>query len=244
MKKMSLSAKCIRGLPLVLSILIFLMTSFANAADNPDRASPSNTTNTTWPGWTSAGGVAAAGGNITNATLNSQVQTWKWCGLYGNVFANVTLKDASGNTFYYWTMLNVSGAVIAIQNSSPSWDLVKAAPLTGAQLDALFFAGDTGAADNATQTFNSTSWGGTVAGVVITSGQASSGAKTFGGSWWTEAINITATSAGNTTVGFVGNINKGQTLFNGGTGDYQIIVPARNPALTTTVIYYFYVQLA
>jgi len=241
---MSLPVKCIRGLPLVLLILIFFTTAFASAANNPNRASPSNTTNTTWPGWTSAGGVAAAGGNITNATLNSQVQTWRWAGLYGDIYANVTLKDASGNTFYYWSMLNVSGAVIAIQNNSPSWNLVQATPLTGAQLDALFFASDTSAADNATQTFNSTSWGGTVAGVTITGAQASSGVKTFGGSWWTEAINVSAAGVANTTIGFVGNINKGATIYNCGTGDYQIIVPARNPALTATVTYYFYVQLS
>ncbi len=224
--------------------LILFMFGSANAANNPNRASPSNTTNTTWPGWTSAGGVAAAGGNITNATLNMQSQTWKWCGLYGDIYANVTLKDAAGNTFYYWTMLNVSGAVIAIQNSSPVWANTQATPLTGATLDLLFFAADTGAADNATQTFNSTSWGGTVAGVAITSAVASAGVKTFGGSWWTEAINVSSSVAANTTVGFVGNINKGQTLFNGGTGDYQILVPARNPALTTTVTYYFYVQVS
>jgi len=230
----------------VLVLLVFgaALASAAGAAPYPQPGSPSNNTNTTWPGWTSAGGAVAVGGNITNATLNSQSQTWKWCGFYGDIYGNVTLKDAAGYAFYYWRIVNVSGAVVVMQNSSPTWLNVGATPLTGTNLDTLFFASDTNAADNATNTFNSTSWGGTIAGTAITGAQASSGVQTFGGSWWTEAINVSSGTAVNATVGFVGNINHGATLFNGGTGDYQIIVPARNPASTKVWTYYFYVQLS
>lgn len=239
-----LKKRICNGSCLLTFFLVLFAAAFANASVDPVKTNPLNLTNSTWSGWSSVGGVAAAGGNITNATLSSETQTWKWAGLYGDIYANVTLKDAAGNAFYYWSVLNVSGAVIAIQNNSPVWAFLQADPLTGATLDTLFFAGDAGAADNATQTFNTTSWGGTVAGVEITSAVESAGVKTFGGSWWTEAVNVSSGTAVNTTVGFVGNINKGGTLFNGGTGDYQIIVPARNPALTTTVVYYFYVQLS
>jgi hypothetical protein len=224
-------------------VLAAAFASAAAAPPNPNPAPPGNLTNTTWGGLGSQAGAAAAGGNITNASLYAMQQTWKWCGFYGDIYANLTLKDAANNTFYYWKVLNVSGAVIATQNSAPTWVNTQATPLTGKEVDAVFFSGDTGSGDNATQTFNTTSWGGTVH-VAITSGTASAGVQTFGaGPWYTEAINISAANAVNSTTGFVGNINHGGTLFNGGTGDYQILVPARNPTLSFAWIYYFYVSL-
>ena len=223
-------------------LLLVLAAGFANA-DNPTPANASNLTNSTWSGY-SGTGVSAAGGNITNATLHTESQTWKWAGFYGDIYANLSLKDAAGNVFYYWRVLNVSGSVIAIQNSSPVWASTQATPLTGTTLDSIFFPSDTNAADNATQTFNTTSWGGTVAGVSITSGVSNAGVQTFGaGPWYTEAINVSTSTATNSTTGFVGNIYHGGTLFNSGTGDYQMMVPARNPDGTKTWTYYFYVQL-
>jgi hypothetical protein len=201
-------------------------------------------TNTTWYGLTTPSGVSTAGGNLTNATLYSQSQTWRWAGFYGDIYANLTLKDNAGYQFYYWSILNVSGTVVAIQNSSADWTSIDANPLAGADIDAAFFPSDTDAGDNATQTFNDTSWGGTVAGTDITSGVANAGVKPFGtGGWSEEAINVSTDTAVNQTIGFVGNINHAGGLWNGGLGDYEILVPARNPDGTKIVTYYFYVSL-
>jgi len=216
--------------------------SSASGFGSTNPANVSNLTNTTWSGY-SGKGESLAGGNVSNVTLHAASQSWKWAGFYGDVYANLSLKDAAGNVFYYWRVLNVSGAVIAIQNSSPVWDFVGSTPLTGAEVDVVFFASDSNAADNATQTFNETSWGGTVAGKSITSGVANAGFKPFGSGWNVEAINVSNANAANETTGFVANINRGGTLFNGGTGDYELMVPARNPDLTKTWTYYFYIQL-
>jgi len=206
-------------------------------------ANATNLTNTTWYGATPSG-VSLAGGNVTNATLWIQSQTWKWAGFYGDIYANLSLKDAAGNSFYYWSVLNVSGAVVAIQNSSPDWSSIDANPLTGADIDAAFFPSDSNAADNATQTFNDTSWGGTIAGTTINSGVANAGVKPFGsGGWNEEAINVSVDTAVNQSIAFVGNINHGGGLWNGGLGDYEILVPARNPDGTKTFTYYFFVSL-
>ncbi|NYZ77817.1 hypothetical protein H0N96_00235 [Candidatus Micrarchaeota archaeon] len=84
-----------------------------------------------------------------------------------------------------------------------------------------------------------------MSGKSITSGVSNAGFKPFGsGGWNVEAINVSNANAENATAGFVANINKGGSLYNGGTGDYEMMVPARNPALTSIYTYYFYVQLS
>jgi len=228
--------------------LFFLVVSLglAFAESTPSGATPSYGTggNATWGGATPTG-VAASGGNVSNVGLSSNTQTMRWVGFYGDISGNVVLRNAAGEQFYAWTQSNASGYVLAAKNASILWATLKATPLTGAQIDAAFtfLAAKT---DSGTATYNTTSFGGTVAGVAITAGVASSGTTMFGSTgntWVQQTLNTSTVGVDDKSSVFMSRINNNQNSFNGTVVDYQLMVPEDESANTAPTAYYFYLQL-
>lgn len=59
-------------------------------------------------------------GGYTQLTPGQIQQSEIWQGFYGNISAVVSLANSAGQTFYNWSVLNVSGMVYASTDENPS----------------------------------------------------------------------------------------------------------------------------
>ncbi|MEM4266337.1 MAG: hypothetical protein QXX65_04655 [Candidatus Woesearchaeota archaeon] len=68
--------------------------------------------------------IVAQGGNITTLSIAIQHQTRGWQGFVGNLTANLTLEDASGERMFAWNITNISGEIYASRNGTIDWNLI------------------------------------------------------------------------------------------------------------------------
>jgi hypothetical protein len=175
--------------------------------------------------------VSVEAGNIISADLDSNVSTYRWSGLLGNVSGNIVLGDSSNQVLYSWV---ASGRVVyATTAGSVNWGSVVAED--GTNVDAFFDgAGDS---DNFTNTFNET---GALDSGILTGIAAAPRATTNGGTgWYTYALYDTA------NVIFAGNVvPAGDTSYSGSSVQYQMIIPEDGTAGDTgTTAYNLWVEL-
>lgn len=182
-------------------------------------------------GATSSQTETVEGGNVTGVNISGTQITTKWAGFYGNISGGIILADGSSNTFYEWTVTDLTGAIVYAANTSVSdWSTLANASAT----DMPSFL-TTAATDNYTETL-STGGSGTFDGDALTTYYTTTWNDTAQGSLETHSL---LADGGNTLI-WAGVAEDGTTGFNGGSLDYQIIVPADG---TTTTTYNFYLEL-
>ncbi len=196
------------------------------------------------------------GGNISEMNITTEHQTGWWQGVWGSIFLNFTLEDATGNVFYTWGIGNVTSGEVYFSNGSlVLWganDLVNASAqnLTYAQT-ILGWANST-APDNLTNTYSINTPGHTHQAFSITNG------FTFGASS-TPAVNMFTPNGlsynatmlwQNATFGaggrmdypiFAALVDPTLTAFKGMVADFQVLLPARSDSGLET--YFVYVEL-
>jgi len=173
---------------------------------------------------TSAENITINAGEVQAANLYGKTITAKWAGFYGNISGGVSLEDASGNVFYNWSLSDVTGSVVYATNDTvSSWTLSNASE---ADMPAYVQGTSTDSFNNtftASEQFVSPTQ--TVDNVLY--------ATTYGtGTFKTYALK----SSGE--IVFAGKSPGSQAGFNGGSVDYQILVPAQSDTN-----YYFYLEL-
>ncbi len=219
----------------IVGIILFLIAVSAVAviATDPDGATiTAGTPQTKTP--TAPGSILAEGGNVTPANLAASSKTKSWQGFWGNVSGNLTLEDTAADIFYDWNITNKTGEVLASRNSSIDFTTIAGVEVCTVDEDL------TGNGNDATsKTFTNASVNFEIAGTTITEAChtytfVSSGAQT------TDFEEIITSATGVTSI-YVTRINASAIGFDGGTTDYQIIVP-ENKTKNTVDTYYFWVE--
>ena len=179
--------------------------------------------------------VTTEGGNVTNLNLAGNVSTEKWAGYWGNVTGQIVLAPNAANMFYTWAWTPADGGdVCAVLDNGFNWAGLSAA--TVAQLDSAwnFAVGDT---DSATSTFTNAACTLNVAGSTVSTARA---LTLGGGNFYTCAARDGGTAKGD--MAFCVGIQNNAALFNGGTGDYQLLT-ATNETAGQTENYNFWLEL-
>ena len=178
-----------------------------------------------------AGSKVVTAGGVSQVNVSTIPSTTRWAGFYGSISATVVLADASNNWFRNWTASNVAGAFVYASTS----DNVDFTNLSAANQTSDFpsWLTTAGVADNwqstftnnETQTFNSQDIN---ANYTYTYNNA--GTNTF----------KTYSLKSGTTLVWAALAQNDVTGYDGGTVDYQLLVPVNDQTSTT---YYFYLEL-
>ena len=196
-----------------------------------------NTTRITGP----TGNATIEGGNVTEVNVSVNVSTEKWGAFYGNVTGGLVL--AQSNTVrpvYKWVWDSGNGTVCASTGRNFAWSAV-VATLAGDIDTAWGFL--TGDIDSAANTFNETAsynfpGAGTPTGTTVGVNTLDS---TDTPTWLTFAVNDGATTTKN-NFAFCVDYSASNTIWEGTTGGYQVMV-ATNQTANQFETYYFFVQL-
>lgn len=79
----------------------------------------------------SSASLPVQAGNVTRLDISGKAISTHWAGFYGNISGNLTLEDASGNTFYNWVGLGIpAGEVFASNTSMVNWSSISCANST------------------------------------------------------------------------------------------------------------------
>lgn len=178
--------------------------------------------------------VTTEGGNVTEVNLTGNVSTEKWAGFWGEVNGTIVLSPGVA-MFYTWPWTAADGGEIcAVVDNGFDW--ANLAVATGAAVDGAwnFAVGDT---DSASNTFTDAACALSVAGSSInTAGVTTLGAGAF------QTCAATDGGAAKEDIAFCVGIQEEQGLFNGGSGDFQLLT-ATNETASTFENYNFWLEL-
>ena len=190
--------------------------------------------------------VDARGGNVTQINIEALTITKAWQGYYGQVSGEITLDDASSNTFYNWSMTSVGGEVYATRASSITWTNVNCTNATNVTAEQTYLGQVTADGDSVTNTFSLT----THPAFNVSTSQifADTCRSTHGfannasqSQNWTQVL-LTDWTGGHiiyTTI-----LNDTAVGFDGGTYDFQLLVGENEHTGSIGVTqYYFWVEL-
>jgi len=187
-----------------------------------------------------AANLTTVAGNVTQANIAGNVSTDKWAGFWGNVAGRKVLTQGGlTNIFYKWAWTPADGGRVCLVPSTGVFTWSSAVAAVVANIDTAwgFTAGDT---DSATNTL-ATSCAINVANATITGSAGTTTGNGGGDTFQTCAINDGTTSAKGHFAFCVDIANAG-TLFNGGSGNYEVIVPANN-TIGSTETYNAWIEL-
>ncbi|MFH1649714.1 MAG: hypothetical protein ABIA93_04150 [Candidatus Woesearchaeota archaeon] len=233
---------------IVMTVAILVVAALAAGIASADPLSPQTLTES--PGQTRdtnlpSQSLNAQAGNVTAVNIHGLSVTDVWQGYFGNITGTITLDDASNNTFYNWSTASPTGEIFASRAASPTWATVECANVTHVTAEeAALTIGDL-KSDGINETFTKTTHDAFSIGETdfiaddcsyTTNAYGSSGSQD---AVWDEVLLYDTTSA--TTV-FATIIGQDSTAFNGGTSDFEMLIPT-DTTLTTTQ-YYFFVQLS
>lgn len=158
-------------------------------------------------------------GNVTSASLQTNLSTYRWAGLYGNVTGNIVLGDSDENQLFTWT---ASGRVVyASELAAPSWADLADANEAAVEADYAFLdSTDSSDGYNTTfvgvaEAFGSLIWPAVTSDFATT---LSSGATT----WKTYSL---TDASGGTDIIFASPVSGEGVAFDGETADFQMMVP-------------------
>lgn len=177
------------------------------------------------------------GGNVTNIDLSSNVSTQKWAGYWGDVSGRIILSPATYAVFYQWAWTPANGGAVCAVPAASGFDWGTVQSVVASAIDTVWGFGT--ATDNAANTLTSSSCSVDVAGTSVTN---SAGNLTGVGGFETCAVADDAAPAAKSDFAFCVNVTSAGNLFNGGVGNYELLVPT-DDAYGATETYYFWIEM-
>ncbi len=200
-------------------------------------------------GTSSAYELNISGGYIATLNITADTINTRWKAFVGEVTGTFSLEDASGSAIYDWSLASVSGEIYATRNSSSiSWTNIDCSNATTLELENTRM-NHTGFSDNITATFNNGQSGTHDAFFVGTSSIGSDSCPTLntyvnGASQDLSFEEIALYESTGSNLIYATIMEEGATGFDGGTYDFQMIVPENGAAtFTGATPYYLYVEL-
>jgi len=182
--------------------------------------------------------VTTEGGNVTELNLSSNISTERWAGFWGNVSGQIVLAPNTTAIFYTWTWNSSNGGEVCAVAASSGFNWASLSAVANTVIDSVWGFG--AATDNATKTFNET-----CASITINNQTVSSTAGSLTGQrvdFKTCAIADSGSPTAKSDIAFCVPIKNAGNLFNGQTGDYELIAPT-DAGPTATETYYFWLEL-
>lgn len=185
---------------------------------------------------TAAGTLTAGGGNVSSLNVTGEDQTNWWHGFYGVVNHTIVLDDASNTTFFSWSNSEPNGEIFFVNASSATWSGVATTNLVWAWSREVIGQGMAPSGlDVYNKTYNVTythpdfdvDTAGTQSGSVCVRLQS--------GNFW----GVLLSSDADSRAIYTAIINQSQTGFDGGTYDFEILLPTSGAQRT----YYVFSEL-
>lgn len=218
---------------LVVAVIGLVLSMAVVSAAAPGESNVVDFTNLGAYAWTSADTADVGAGNTYSANLVTNMSTYRWAGLTGNVTGNIVLGDSNSNQMFTWSA--VGRVVYASTAGTIAWGSLADAAVT----DMPSYITGGADSDNYTQTFTG-SVEGFGSGIFdsLTSDYAATYNSTGGAAWKTYSLKEGANLVWASTVVENGND------FRGNTADYQMLLPedgTGNDAVATS--YNLWVEL-
>jgi len=215
--------------------VVFVLGAASVLAAEPGEAAVSNQANLGEYLQTVADTVTVEAGNITYADVDTNMSTYRWAGITGNVTGNIVLGDASNNKMFQWTAAGL--LVYASQGATITWSSL--ADANEAAVTGTYTYLATGKSDAYDTTFTGAAESiGSNIFTALTSDYAQTYNNAETPTWKTYSL-----TDGSEFV-FAGLVSAAGTNFAGTTVDYQMIVPEDGTAGDlTTQTYNLWVEL-
>ncbi|MEM3364589.1 MAG: hypothetical protein QXS93_03725 [Candidatus Micrarchaeia archaeon] len=175
------------------------------------------------------------GGNVTNMDLSQNRSTTKWAGYWGNVSGIIFLSPATA-VFYKWVWAPANGGVVCAVAAPSGFDWSGVQSVVASAIDTIWNFGT--ATDNAANTLTQATCNVNIGGTSVTS----IGNRTGVGGFETCAVADNAAPAAKSDLAFCVNVSGAGNLFNGQTGNYELLVPT-NKTIGATETYYFWMEM-
>jgi hypothetical protein len=201
----------LQALAVILTICLFAVT--VTATDQPSGATVDSTDEGEYTDGT-AGTVDVTSGHIYRTELDTNMSTYRWGALYGNVTGTIVLGDDDDDRLFEWTA--AGRLVYASEDGTPSWATLADATVTdmSAYMEGAF-------TDNYTTTFDEASEN---IGSGIFEALSSDFAYTYNNAgvdtWKTYSL-----KDGEDDLVWAGRVSEDGTSYKNTVADYQMIVP-------------------
>jgi len=180
-----------------------------------------------------AGSIAVTAGHIYNASLDANMSTFRWAGVYGNTTGTIYLGDSASRYMYSWA---AEGNLVYMSTAAAvSWTTLADATSTDVTTALPFLASG---ADSYASTFTGVpeSIGSNL--FTVTSDFAQTYDNTATPIWKTYSL------TDGTNLVWAGKVSPAGTSYNGEVADFQMIVPEDgSSAGAGTTTYYVWVEL-
>ncbi len=179
--------------------------------------------------------VVTEGGNVTPLNLSSNVSTEKWAGYFGNVTGQIVLAPNNANMFYTWTWTSTDGGEVCAVAAASGFDWSSIATAVAGDVDTVW-GFDTGDTDSSTNTMTG-NCNVDIAGIAV-----NTACTTMPTSNLESVVVNDGATAVKSDIAFCVNITAGTALFDGSTGDYELLTAA-NETVGATETHYFWLEL-
>lgn len=180
--------------------------------------------------------VVTEGGNVTPLNLSSNVSTEKWAGYFGNVTGQIVLAPDNTDMFYTWTWTSANGGEVCAVAASSGFDWSSIAAAVAGDVDTVW-GFDTADTDSSTSTMNG-NCNLNIAGIAV----PNTACTTMPTSSLESAVVTDGATAAKSDIAFCVNITAGTGLFDGSTGDYELMTAA-NETAGATETHYFWLEM-
>ncbi len=184
--------------------------------------------------------LTTEGGNVTELNLSSNISTEKWTGFWGNVTGDIVLAPNNVNMFYTWTWSASDGGEVCAVAAASGFDWSAVQSAVGSVVDTIWFF-DTGDTDSGTNTI-ATAGDMEVAGTFVSGTDCTTTGTGGGDIFETCVLADNAAPTLKDELAFCVNITSAGTLFNGQTGDYELLT-ATNETAGSSETHYFWMEL-
>jgi hypothetical protein len=191
--------------------------------------------------------INISGGRIATLNINATIQNPRWKAFVGNVIGKFTLQDSTASTIYDWSISSLTGRIHATRTSGAiTWASINCSNVTNLRQENLNI-NHTNPDDNLTVTFNTTAGATHSAFYVGTRYISANSCPTLNvyrnnassDSYW-EEMALYDTS----NIVYTSLLDDNEIGFDGGTYDFQMIVPENGlPTFTGSTAYYLYIEL-
>ncbi|MCP4647964.1 MAG: hypothetical protein GY852_09585 [bacterium] len=179
--------------------------------------------------------VLTEGGNVTPLNLSSNVSTEKWAGYYGNVTGQIVLAPNTADMFYTWAWTSANGGEVCAIAAPAGFNWAGLVAAAAGDVDTVW-GFDTTDTDSSTNTMAGTC-NVDIAGITV-----STACTTMPTSGLESVVVNDGATAAKSDIAFCVNITSGTALFDGSTGDYELMTAANETAGATDT-HYFWLEL-
>jgi hypothetical protein len=237
------------------SLAVFVIMLLAAVTVTAVNSPESVTVNASSHRSLSSAGVAvpAQAGNVSQLIINDTRVTSHWQGYYGLISGTITLDDAAANTIFDWRLASPLGEVYFANASSVTWSNITCINLNisktvggMSKLDTTILEGafniSSSDADGINDTFNWTYASSfSVGAITIDSTYNCPMVYTYVNNLSQQSRFKEVALTDNVSAVFTTLLERDQVGFDGGSYDFQSIVPVNSAGIST---YYVYVELS